>query len=304
MSSSSNETRAPDRPLVGIGLKILATFLFAIMIAIIKYASATIPIGEIVFARSFLAIIPLMVMALMQGKMRDCFVTVRPWRHVVRCIVGIAAMFSWFTVLGILPLPEATAISFASPLMVVILAAVFLKEKVRAYRWTAVFVGLIGVLVILSPRLEASTDEVAGYGVALALFSTAMIALASILIRRMTSTEKNASIVFYFAISGTLISLVSLYWGWVLPDWKMMGLLVLSGLIGGVAQIVATQAFRCAEVSLLAPFDYVNMIWAILLGIYVFGEYPSNEVIIGGGIVVLAGMFIIYRENLIRKAKS
>lgn len=284
-------------PLTGIMLKLLATFLLSIMIAIVKYASTTIPTGEIMFSRSFFALIPLMIMALMQGKLRDCVITHRPWRHVVRASVGVTAMVCWFTALSIIPLPEATAISFCAPLLIVVLSAIFLKEKVRVYRWTAVFIGFIGVSIILWPRLVNFDGEVAGLGVMLALAAVICMAIASILIRGMTATETNASIVFYFTAAASVVSLFSLYWGWVVPDLKMYALLVTAGLVGGLGQIAMTQAFRCAEASLLAPFDYSNMVWAILLGIFIFDEYPSQPVIIGGSIVVLAGLFIIYREK-------
>ncbi|MFK5980245.1 MAG: DMT family transporter [Rhizobiaceae bacterium] len=284
-------------PVNGIMLKLLAIFLLSVMTAIVKYASSTIPTGEIIFSRSFFALIPLLIMALMQGTLRDCVVTHRPWRHVVRACVGVTAMLCWFTALSIVPLPEITAISFCAPLLIVIMSAVFLKEKVRIYRWTAVFIGFIGVSIILWPRLVESSGEVAGLGVALALVAVVCMAIASILIRGMTATETNASIIFYFTVSASVVSLFSLYWGWVVPDFKMYILLVSAGLLGGLGQIAMTQAFRAAEASLLAPFDYSNMIWAILFGIFLFDEYPSQPVIIGGSIVVMAGMFIIYREK-------
>jgi len=123
--------------------------LLSMMIAIVKYASTTVPTGEIMFARSFFALIPLLIMAFMQGKIRDCVVTQRPWRHFVRSIVGVSAMTCWFTALSLIPLPEATAISFCAPLLIVVLSAIFLKENVRIYRWTAVCIGFIGVLIIL-----------------------------------------------------------------------------------------------------------------------------------------------------------
>ncbi len=304
MSSPSKGRTQSDQALVGIGLKILATFFFAIMIAIVKYASALVPTGEIMFARSFFALVPLLIMAVMQGNIRDVITTAHPWQHAARSIIGVSAMFTWFIVLSLIPLPEATAISFAAPLLIVILAAIYLKENVRFYRWSAVTVGLIGVMVILWPRLASSEETVAGYGAILALISTGLIAVASILIRSMTATERNASIIFYFTVSATLFSLASLYWGWVLPGWPIFALLVLSGLFGGLAQIAVTQAFRCAEASLLAPFDYINVIWAVLIGIYIFGEYPSPAVIVGGSIVVLAGLFIIYRENKLGLTKA
>ncbi|MCT4657265.1 MAG: DMT family transporter [Cohaesibacter sp.] len=285
----------------GIGLKLLSTFLFAIMIAIIKYLSDTVPTGEIVFSRCFFALIPLLVMSMFQGNWMDCIRTERPWRHVSRSLVGACAMFNWFLALKYLPLPEATAISFAAPLLVVAMAAIFLKEQVRFYRWTAVAIGFVGVLIILYPRLEgggeAGFEDTALIGVICAVIATCLMAVASILVRRMTKTEKNAAIVFYFFVTTSFFSLVSLYWGWVLPDWQTFGLLVLSGIFGGTAQIAMTQAFRLTEASLLAPFDYFNMVWALVLGIVLFAEYPSGAVMLGGSIVILAGLFVILRER-------
>lgn len=284
-------------PFAGIGLKLVATFFFALMLALVKYAATLVPTGEVMFARGLFALIPLTIMTIMRGSIRDMLVTYHPWRHVVRGFVGVGGMFCWFTALGLIPLPEAMAISFAAPLMIVALAAIFLKEKVRIYRWTAVVIGLIGIMVILSPRLKASSGDIETFGVIMAVTSSLFFACASIMTRRLTTTEKNAAIVFYFSVSSTLFALASLYWGWVLPDWKLFGVLVLIGLLGGIGQILITQAFRLAEASLLAPFDYINMVWAILLGIFIFDEYPSTPVIVGGTIVIMAGLFVIYREN-------
>lgn len=291
--------------LAGIGLKVLSTFLFAIMIALIKQLSETVPTGEIVFSRCFFALIPLLMMNLMQGNLSDCIRTDHPMRHATRAVVGASAMFSWFMALKYLPLPEATAISFAAPLMVVALAALFLGETVRLYRWGAVLLGCVGVFIILWPRLMQSGDgaeqnDTAMLGVWFAISATCLMAVASILVRRMTKTERNSAIVFYFFVATSIFSLVSLYWGWVLPDWTTLGLLVLAGIFGGVAQIIMTQAFRLTEASLLAPFDYVNMVWAIAIGAVLFDEYPSAQVMLGGAIVIAAGLLVVFRERQLR----
>ena len=293
--------------LAGIGLKLLATVLFAIMIAIIKLVVQTAPTGQVVFARSFFALLPLFVMALMQGDLRDCFRVHDYWAHVRRSLAGACAMFLWFTAIGMLPLPEATAISFLAPLMVVALAAFFLKEKVGIYRWSAVGVGFVGVLVIMWPRLASSEGDVELLGAALALISTLFVAIASILVRQMTKTETNAAIMFYFFLVSSVFSLGSVYFGWILPGWKLMGLLFLSGLLGGVAQICLTQAFRLTEASLLAPFDYISMVWAVLIGFFLFGEVPTLPVVAGAMIVTSAGLFVVFRERhlgLSRKAEN
>ncbi|SNY94313.1 EamA domain-containing membrane protein RarD [Cohaesibacter sp. ES.047] len=289
--------------LVGVGFKILATVLFAIMLAMIKYASQTVPTGQVVFARCFFALIPLAVFSMVQGNWRDCVRTQQPWLHLRRSIVGAMAMFLWFAAVSMLPLPEATAISFLSPLMMVALAAILLKETVRAYRWSAVAVGFVGVMIILSPRLAQSSGEVQTLGAILAVVSTVFMALAAILIRHMTKTEKNAAIIFYFFTATSIFSLVTLYWGWVIPEWDVMVALVLSGIFGGLGQIAVTQAYRMTEASLLAPFDYVNMVWVVLIAMVLFDEYPSREVIIGGFVVIVAGLFVVYREHKLGLAR-
>lgn len=284
-------------PMAGIGLKVLSTFLFAIMVAIIKHLSETVPTGEIVFSRCFFALIPLFAMSLMQRNLRECIVTQRPWLHVRRALVGATAMFCWFLALRYLPLPEATAISFAAPLIVVALAALFLKETVRLYRWSAVAAGFVGVFVIVYPRLAGEVEGLEFQGVLFAAVATVMMAVASILVRHMTHTEKTASIIFYFFVATSVFSLASLYWGWVWPDLETALLLVVSGLFGGMGQIAMTQAFRMTEASLLAPYDYVNMVWAIVIGVVLFDEIPSVQVVVGGSIVVAAGLFVAWRER-------
>lgn len=286
-------------PLKGIILKLLATMVFAVMLALVKLASGMIPTGQVIFARSFFALIPLLIMAMMQGNWRDIYRVNYPWRHATRAAVGVGAMFCWFTALGLISLPEATAISFAAPLFTVILAATFLKEKVRAYRWSAVGIGFVGVFVILWPRLGAESAELETLGVTLALVSSVFMASAATMVRRLTKTETNASIIFFFTITATVLGLASMFWDHVWPDVTIMVIMVAVGLLGGVGQILMTQAFRLAEASLLATLDYVTLIWAVLIGFFMFNEVPGMSVLIGGSIVVAAGIFIIYRERKI-----
>lgn len=283
--------------LYGIGLKIASTMSFAVMLALIKYTSEYMPIGELIFARCFFALPPLLLVTAWQSDWRDCIRTKNPWAHVRRSAVGTAAMFCWFVSISMLPLPEATAISFLNPLMIVAMAALFLKEVVKAYRWTAVGVSFIGVLIILSPRLSGSTGDVGLLGAILCLSSTVFTGMAGILIRQMTKTENNSAIIFYFFVTSSFFSLISIYWGWVVPDLGTFGLMVLAGIFGGLGQIFITKSYSVAEASLVAPFDYVNVVWNVLIGIVIFGEYPSHAVVVGGGIVVVAGMFVIYRER-------
>lgn len=289
-------------PVRGIVLKIASTFVFTLMLVCVKALSDRIPPGEIVFARAFFAFIPIAAMLAWQGQVASALRTEHPWRHVLRGAIGLLAMTSGFIALRYLPLPEKMAIGYAAPLIVVALAALILKENVRIYRWSAVVVGLAGVLVILWPRFTVfvggDASDTAFFGAMIALFGAFCGASAAILIRSMTRTESTASIVLYFSLSATLLSLVvSLPFGWVMPTAGEAALLVAVGLLGGIGQIMMTTAFRYTDAAAIASFDYVSMIWGIAFGYLLFSEVPTGSVLLGGSIVMVAGIFIIWRER-------
>jgi drug/metabolite transporter (DMT)-like permease len=211
-------------------------------------------------------------------------------------------MAAGFIALRYLPLPEQMAIGYASPLIVVALAAVILGETVRVYRWSAVAVGFIGIVVILWPRFTvfvgSDAQGTAFFGTMIALFGAFCGALAAILIRSMTHSESTATIVFYFTLSSTVLSLaVSLPLGWVVPSADAAALLVAIGLLGGVGQILMTAAYRYADAATIASFDYVSMLWGVAFAYLLFSEIPTPSVALGGSIVVAAGIFIIWRER-------
>jgi drug/metabolite transporter (DMT)-like permease len=286
----------------GIALKIASTFFFTLMLVCVKAVADRIPPGETVFARSFFALVPIVVMLLWQGEFPRALKTSRPWVHASRGTVGVASMAMNFAALAFLPLPEVMMIGYASPLMIVALAALILGERVRLYRWSAVAVGLLGVLVILWPRLTlvrgGGLEDVAAIGAVLALASALCSAFAGIFVRSMVQTEATGTIVFYFSLSSAVMALiVSLPFGWVVPNATDASLLVLMGLLGGVGQILMTSAYRNADAGTVASFDYVSMLWGIGFGYLVFGEVLTSSVLLGGAIVVGAGIFIIFRER-------
>ncbi|WP_026379609.1 DMT family transporter [Afifella pfennigii] len=282
-------------------LKIGSTLFFTLMLACVKLVGDRAPPGEIVFFRSAFGMVPLLVMLAVQGRLADAVRTRRPFGHLIRGLAGLAGMTLWFMSVERLPLPEAMAINYGTPLMIVILAALFLKEKVRIFRWSAVFIGLAGIAVILWPRLEVLERGFAGdremVGAMLALASTVAMATAAVLVRRLTGTESTASIVFYFSLTATLAALMTAPFGWTMPSTGDFILLVSAGLLGGLGQIMVTAAYRFAETSIIAPFDYVSMIWGLTLGYVVFGDVPGFNVWVGSAIVIAAGIFIIFREH-------
>jgi drug/metabolite transporter (DMT)-like permease len=289
------------QPLKGIAFKITAIALFSIMAAMIKATADTVPAGQAVFFRSFFAMFVIFIWLLQRGEMPQGLRVNNAMGHVWRGVIGTTAMAMNFAALGLLPLPEVTAIGFAAPLMTVIIAAMFLGEEVRAFRLTAVGIGLIGVTVVLWPRLTIfdadQASAVATVGVMLVLGSALFRALAQIHIRKLVQTDQTSAIVFYFSLTASCLSLLTLPFGWVVPTWEQTALLVTAGLIGGVAQIMLTSCYRFAPASVVAPFDYVAMLFAILIGYVWFSEVPTPQMLIGASIVIAAGILIIWRER-------
>jgi drug/metabolite transporter (DMT)-like permease len=285
----------------GIALKVASTLVFTLMLVCVKAVADRVPPGEIVFARSFFALVPIIAMLLWQGQLSSAVKTSHPWLHVSRGTVGLLSMAFNFTALAFLPLPEAMMIGYAAPLMIVALAALILGERVRIFRWTAVAVGFVGIVVILWPRLtlvrSGVFEDAALIGAVLALLSAFFSAFAAIFIRRMTQTESTGTIVFYFALWSSLLALLSVPFGWVLPGPSDAALLILTGLLGGVGQILMTAAYRAAAAATIASFDYLSMLWGVALGYVFFREVPTFSVVIGGTIVIAAGIFIIFRER-------
>lgn len=284
-------------PMRGIALKLTAVLVFTIMAVLIKASSRHVPTGEAVFFRSLFAIPVIVAWLAYRGDLKTGLKTAKPLGHVWRGLIGVTAMGCNFAALGLLPLPEVTAVGFAAPMLTVIFAALLLGERLRIFRTTAVLVGLFGVLVVLWPRLSFDLDGMAQLGVALVLTSAVCRALAQIHIRRLVATEDAAAIVFYFSLTATLFSLFTLPFGWVWPDARVLAMLVGAGLIGGVGQIFLTTAYRYAGAAVLAPFDYAAILFAILFGYAFFDEVPTGMVLAGSAIVIAAGSVIIWRER-------
>jgi drug/metabolite transporter (DMT)-like permease len=300
-----NSIAPPERPLTGIAFKVASTIVFTGMLACIKTLADRVPTGEIVFFRSFLALVPIFLMLIWRRETHLALRTRNLAGHAWRGAFGVTSMVLWFLAVAMLPLPEALAIGYASPLITVALSALMLGEVVRAYRWGAVVAGFLGILLILSPRIGAAGAQGADAreiaGAAAALGSAFFVSLAMIYLRRLTSTETTPAIVVYFAILATLISLVTVPFGWVWPDPSDLALLVATGLLGGVGQILLTESYRHAEASTIASFDYTGMVWGFLIAFLIFGEVPGWAVAAGTLIVIASGLLIIWRERAIRR---
>ena len=293
------------RPLHAIGLKVTSVAIFMIMAALIKAATQEVPAGQAVFFRSFCAL-PIVVGFLWhQGQLRDGLKTSFPLGHLWRGLVGTSAMITGFTSLALLPLPEASAIGYAAPILTVIFAALFLGEPIRLFRMTAVGLGLAGVLIVTIPNFTAAEATAAlALGAAFGLISATLRAVAIATVRALVRTETTSSIVFYFSTISAILGFLTLpvgllfpQWQWVVPGWQTAAYMVAAGLAGGVAQLLVTTSYRHAEMAVLAPFDYASMVFAVLFGFWFFGELPTVYTWIGTPAVIAAGMLIIYRER-------
>lgn len=286
-------------PLRGILLKVASVTVFVAMASLIKASAAEVPPGEAVFFRSAFAIPVILIWLGTTGHLHDGLKTAQPMAHVWRGLVGTCAMGLGFAGLGLLPLPEVTAIGYAAPLLVVVLAAMFLGEQVRIYRLSAVVVGLVGVLIVLSPRVTVleDTDVAETLGAVLVLGSAVFAALAQVFVRKLVQIESTSAIVFYFSVSATCLSLLTLPYGWAAPSGPVLAMLIMAGLLGGIGQILLTSAYRHADVSVIAPFEYASMLLAIGSGFVFFGEIPTLPTLVGGLLIILAGVIIIFRER-------
>lgn len=273
-----------------IGLMLLAVFLFAVMDAMIKWQGAVYPVLQIVFFRSAFGLLISIGPVLHDG--RRLLATKHPWLHLARALLGFGALFCFFEAFVRMRFADVYAISFASPLFITALSVPFLGEQVGWRRWTAVGVGLAGVLLMIRPG--AGVFEAAAL---IALAGTLCYALAMILVRRLARTDSNIAIVFYFGIMATFLSGLTLPFVWMTPTWEDFFWLALIGVIGGAAQLILTQSFRLAPVSLLTPFEYVAMVWAVLFGWMFWNELPDPYFYAGAPLVIAAGLYILHRET-------
>jgi drug/metabolite transporter (DMT)-like permease len=288
------------RPLRGIALKLASVMVFIVMASLIKATADHVPAGQAVFFRSFFAIPVIMAWLAWRKELATGLKTTQPLGHVWRGVVGTLAMGMGFAGLGYLPLPEVTAIGYAAPLLTVVFAAMFLGEEVRAFRISAVVLGMVGVLIVLAPRLSidpGAAGVAEALGAMLVLGGAVFAALAQVFVRKLVNTEKTSAIVFWFSVTATVLSLTTLPFGWVWPTVGEAAILVGAGLLGGLGQILLTSSYREADASLVAPFDYASMIFALGIGYFVFAEVPTLPMLGGAALIVMAGILIIWRER-------
>ena len=280
----------------GIALRIGGVTCFATMMAALKYATLHgVGPAEILFYRNLFSL-PTIILWVMVGGGFAAVRTKRPGAHATRSALGLSVMFCTFLALSMLPLAEATVISFSSPLFATILSSLVLKEKVLWHRWGAIAVGLLGVLVVVRP----GGSGLPALGVAVALIAALGAGLVTMTLRQIGQTESPTATVFWFNIASGVATAVPMPFLFQAHSPAIWVALALGGLMGGIAQIMITAAVRFPPISGLAPFDYLQIVWAMLWGFLLFGAFPTWNGVVGAMLIGSGGCYVIWRERRTR----
>ena len=262
---------------------------FSLMDVIVKW-SVDYPIGQILFFRGFFGII-FYFFIIPQDRLHNFYQTKRPGLHSLRCIAGLIAIVAIFIALRKLPLATVVSISFAAPIFTTIFSIFLLSEKVGVYRWLAVLVGFIGILIITEPGIsELNINYIFPIIFCLGL------SYVAITLRQLSSTEPVWLISLFFSIAITLLSLLTIPFGWVMPSFNHFVILSLIGVFGGVANLWLSQSYKYSEVSLVTPLKYLTLVFAIIFGYFIWDEIPTVKTLIGAFLVIISTLIIFRRE--------
>ena len=262
---------------------------FSLMDIIVKW-SVNYPIGQILFFRGFFGII-FYLFVIPKNRLHNFYQTKRLGLHLLRCISGLIAIVAIFVALRKLPLATVVSISFAAPIFTTILSIFLLSEKVGIYRWLAVLVGFIGILIITEPGIS----ELNIYYIFPIIFCLGLSYVA-ITLRQLSSTEPVWLISLFFSLAITLLSLLTIPSGWVMPSLNHFMILSLIGIFGGVSNLWLSQSYKYSEVSLVTPLKYLALVFAIIFGYFIWGEVPTTKTLAGAFLVIISTLIIFRRE--------
>ncbi len=275
----------------------LSVCAFSIMDLIVKW-SENYPLGEVLFFRGFFGLL-FYFCIIPKDRLKNFYYTKRAGLHFLRCIFGLIALLSIFIALRNLPLATVVSISFAAPIFTTIFSIFFLSEKVGFFRWLAVFVGFIGIIIIAEPGF-ASLNIYYVYPIIFCLG----LSYVAIAIRQLSSTEPVWLISLNFSAAITLAGIFTIPFGWIMPNIKDLILLSLIGVFGGVANLWLSQSYKFSEVSLVTPLKYLGLIFAIFFGFFIWDEVPTFKTLIGAFLVIISSLIIFRREIILKKQVS
>ena len=268
---------------------------FSLMDVLVKWSDAY-PVGQVLFFRGFCGIIPILFL-IPRDRFLDFYKTTRPLLHFKRCLSGLIALVAIFIALRNLPLATVVSITFAAPIFTTIFSIFLLKEKVGLYRWLAVLVGFVGIIVITEPGFSSLNL----YYIYPIIFCLGLSYVA-IAIRKLSTTEPVWLISFFFSFSIAILGLLSLFQGWVMPNFLDLFLLSMVGILGGLANLWLSQSYKYSEVSLVTPLKYLALVFAIIFGYFIWSEVPTLKTLMGALLVILSS-FIIFRREMTLKSR-
>ena len=270
---------------------------FSLMDVLVKWSDAY-PVGQVLFFRGFCGIIPILFL-IPRDRFLDFYKTTRPLLHFKRCLSGLIALVAIFIALRNLPLATVVSITFAAPIFTTIFSIFLLKEKVGLYRWLAVLVGFVGIIVITEPGFSSLNF----YYIYPIIFCLGLSYVA-IAIRKLSTTEPVWLISFFFSFSIAILGLLSLFQGWVMPNFFDLFLLSMVGILGGLANLWLSQSYKYSEVSLVTPLKYLALVFAIIFGYFIWSEVPTLKTLMGALLVILSSFIIFRREITLKKRLS
>ena len=270
---------------------------FSLMDVLVKW-SDTYPVGQVLFFRGFCGIIPILFL-IPKDRYLDFYKTNRSLLHLKRCFAGLIALVSIFIALRNLPLAIVVSISFAAPIFTTIFSIFLLNEKVGLYRWLAVLVGFIGIIIISEPGFSSLNF----YYIYPIIFCLGLSYVA-ITIRKLSSTEPVWLISFFFSFSIMILSFFTFYQNWIMPNLIDLILLSMIGILGGLANLWLSQSYKFSEVSLVTPLKYLALVFAIIFGYLIWDEVPTIKTITGALLVILSSFIIFRREMILNKKLS
>jgi drug/metabolite transporter (DMT)-like permease len=281
-----------------IACMLFAVFLMVTLDVIAKHLLIKYSVVQMTFLRGLFSLVILGAIGVIRSG-KNIFRTQNPQWHLARTILMVLSTFTFFTALKLLPLVNVMVIVFIAPIIIAALSGPLLGEKVGPWRWSAVMVGFIGVLVVLQPSSEFSLT-----GTIYALIGVITYALLSLTSRKLSKQESAFNLSFYVFFGPTILGGISSYFSWVQPNQFDWLLFMLCGLVGGAAFIFFNIAFQKAEASLLTTFEYTGLIWASLAGYFIFNEAVDSKIWLGALIIIIGGIIIVYRESLALKSSE
>lgn len=294
-----------DHPRLGITLRVLSGLLFAGMVICVKAVSEAVPLGEIVFFRSAFAIIPLVIFLWLRREFPQGLATKRPFDHLLRASFGALALFASFAAIARLNLAEAVLIAQLSPVLMAVGAVWLLGERLTIWRACGLMLGFAGVVAMVWPEIgTGGASDARLIGLLLALMSAILGALALIMVRSLNRTESPGAIALYFVIASMFGALLTLPIGWVMPSGWTLIMLVGAGVFGGFAHIAMTLAFRYAEATRLAPFEYIALLWPLLADLLVFKLPLSTSFLLAVPLVLLGAAIATLEKSQILQRKA